>query len=237
MANSFWNVYRNNHLLLSAWPFVFIVLSLASVITMFLLNKKINDSTNLEDQIKAKVEEERIKILSELNKNKEEEKISEEDNEDIKIEVTKIIPKGKFNGADSFAKKLLSNLAQEIELAQGIFYIAGTKKKNFSFLSGYAITKEDPIQDFILGENLNGQAAQTQEMMIIDEIPENYFNVESGLGKSKPKNLILIPIVDKKKTIGLLELAFFIKLEKKHINLISAISKPIAEKLVLIQKS
>jgi len=237
VANSYWNHYRNNHLLLNAWPFIYIVLSLASVVAMFLWHKKISDNTQMEDQIKLRVEEERIKILSELNKNKEEEEIIEDDREEIKTLLNQILPKGKFKGADAFAKKLLSNLAQEIELIQGIFYIADAKKKNFSFLASYAITSEEPIPDFIIGENLNGQAAQTQEVMIIDEIPEEYLDIESGLGKGKPKSLLLIPIVDKKKTIGLLELAIFIEVEEKHKTLMSAISKPIADKLILIQKS
>ncbi len=231
LAFPFWNSCSTP----KAWPIVFLVLSLISLTGLFLLHKKASDTESIEDQVKQKVEKERIKILNELTKTKEE-VIVEDDKEEINNLVGKIIPKGKFKDLESFAKKLLSNLSNNLELAQGIFYVADAKKKSFHFIVGYALTSEDPIPDFILGENLNGQAAQTQEVMIIDEIPEEYFDIESGLGKSKPKSLLLIPIVDKKKTIGLLELAIFIKVEEKHINLMSAISKPIADKLIQIQK-
>lgn len=236
-AISFWNGYIENNAVPKAWPFVFLFLSLASLSSMFLLHRKISDTKPIEDKIKKEVEEERIKLLTELNKNKEEEEIIADDKEEINTQVNKIIPKGKFRGIESFTKKLLSNLAQEIELSQGIFYIADAKKKTFSYLSGYAITSKNPISGFTLGEDLTGQAAQIQELMVIDEIPEDYFDIESGLGNSKPKSLLLMPIVDKKKTIGLLELAIFIEVKEKHKKIISAMAQPVAVKLLQIQKS
>ncbi len=202
-----------------------------------MLHNKTSNENLIEDQIKQKVEEERIKLLNELNKNKEEKETIVNDIEEINTQVNKIVPKGKFKTLEDFAKKLLANVAQEIELLQGIFYIADAKNKNFSYLAGYAITSEEPIPGFTLGENLTGQAAQTQELMVIDEIPEDYFDIESGLGKSKPKGLLLMPVTDKKKTIALLELAIFIEVQEKHKNIVAGITKSVAEKLIQIQKS
>ncbi len=236
MVISFWNGYMKNNVSPKVWPFIYLFFALASLTYWFLLQKKVADDKLIEDKINRKVEEERIKLLDELNKNKEDKEIIVDNAEETHALVNKILPKGKFQSSESFVKKLLSNMAQELEVWQGIFYIADAKKKNFSYLSGYAITSEEPVRGFTLGENLNGQAAQTQELMVIDEIPEDYFHVESGLGKSKPKSLLLMPIVDKKKTIGLIELAIFIEVQEKHKKIISAISKPVAEKLVQIQK-
>ncbi|MBN2524663.1 MAG: GAF domain-containing protein [Bacteroidales bacterium] len=236
MAISFWNGYMKNSVSPKIWPFIYLFFALASLIYWFLFQKKVADDKLIEEEINRKVEEERIKLLDELNKNKEDKEIIADKEEEIHTLINNILPKGKFQSSESYVRKLLSNLAQELEVWQGIFYIADSKKKNFNFLSGYAITSEKPIPGFALGENLNGQAAQTQELMVIDEIPENYFNVESGLGKSIPKSLLLMPIVDKKKTIGLIELAIFIEVQEKHKKIMSAMNKPVAEKLVQIQK-
>jgi len=233
MGFSFWNSCSTP----KAWPFVFLILSLISLAGLFSLNKKISDTESIEDQVKQKVEEERIKILSELTKTKEEEVSIEDDKEEINKLVSKIIPKGNFKDRESFAKKLLSNLSNDLELAQGIFYVADAKKKSFHFLAGYALTSEESVPDFTMGVDLNGQAAQSQELLVVDELPEAYFDIESGLGKSKPKSLLLVPLVDKKKTVGLLELAIFIEIQEKHRKIIAAISKLVAEKLIQIQKS
>jgi hypothetical protein len=191
----------------------------------------------VEERIKQKVEEEIIKILDELGKNQEEKKAAAEQEENIDALVNNMVPKGKFQSQENFAKKLLSNMADEIGLVQGIIYIAEKGKKSFRFLAGYALTSEDPVPGFKPGENLTGQTVQTQEVMIVDDIPESYFNIESGLGKSKPGSLVLIPIVEKKRSIGLLELAIFMEVHDKQRKIFSALNKPVADKLMQIQKS
>ena len=237
MGFSFWSGYFNTNITPKSWPFIFLVLSLASLSSLLIIHRKASDTKILEDQMKQRIEEERVKILSELSKKKEEKEQMVDDEKEIKTSVDKIIPKGKFKSLDTFGKKLFVNLAQEMELLQGILYIADAKKKSFIFSSGYAITNDKAIPGFSPGENITGQAAQTQDIIVIDEIPEDYFEVESGLGKSKPKSILIVPIVDKKKTVGLIEMSVFIAIEEKHRKILTAMNKPLAEKILLIQKS
>jgi hypothetical protein len=47
--------------------------------------------------------------------------------------------------------------------------------------------------------------------MTIHDIPESYFNISSGLGNSKPRFLLLIPVLFKEECIAVIELATFKK--------------------------
>jgi two-component system chemotaxis sensor kinase CheA len=48
-------------------------------------------------------------------------------------------------------------------------------------------------------------------MMILYDIPEDYFNVVSGLGSAKPRFLLVVPVISGEACIAVLELAAFKK--------------------------
>ena len=144
------------------------------------------------------------------------------------------MPKGNIKNAAGYAEKLLKGLSDELQVSIGIAYLA--KGKKYAYLAGFALTGDTP-PDFKEGENLNGQAALSKEILIAENIPEDYFNIESGLGKSKPKTLIIVPLLHKNKTVAILEIATFIESDDKIINILNKVSTQAAEKLVQLQKS
>ena len=78
----------------------------------------------------------------------------------------------------------------------------------------FAITGQE-VDPFVIGEGIAGQAAEDKKPIRINDIPENYFDVSSGLGNSKPKHLMFIPIVYKNQTIALIEAGSFEKPDEK----------------------
>ena len=47
--------------------------------------------------------------------------------------------------------------------------------------------------------------------MVLHDIPEQYFTVESGLGSSKPRFLLITPLIFENECYGVIELSAFKK--------------------------
>lgn len=233
LAISFWNQGVKSKTDFNSWPVILLVLSLIGIVYTYIFSRKITDPLLIENRIREKVDEARSLITEEF-KSKEEEVINKEENlEEI---IQKIIPKGKFKSHQSFAEKLLANLSNEMQASIGIIYLA--KGKKFNFLAGFALPGEEIPAAFGTGENLNGQVAQTQEVLIVRDVPENYFRITSGLGNSKPNTLVIAPLLENNTTVGILEIATFIKDDDDTIlKLLDRIGRIAGEKLTQIQKS
>ncbi|MFE2147086.1 HAMP domain-containing protein [Streptomyces sp. NPDC059456] len=61
---------------------------------------------------------------------------------------------------------------------------------------------------FALGESLVGQAARSHRIIATDQVPGDYV-ISSGLGRTTPGSLIILPIVADDQVLGVLELASF----------------------------
>jgi hypothetical protein len=212
------------------WPLIFLVLGIISTTLLYLLYSKATDTKIIEEEINNQVNQARAQIIEELNKDKE--TVEEIDKkQEIETSVNKIIPKGKFKTADSLIKKLFTNLTNEFQIVCGIYYSFNKQKKVFSMLTSYALQSEEPVPDFKMGENLNGQAAENKEIMVVTDIPEDYFTIESGLGKGKPRNIIILPILGNKTTTAVLEFATFIEMPANGNEILSQVAKIMGEKI------
>jgi hypothetical protein len=232
IAISFWNSIRDNKNP-GAWPLVFLILAIISAALFYTIYLKATDQRITENLISAKLAEERARILSEMDR-------KEEVKEDVSVELDekagKIVPKGNIKTAESFATKLLANLASELQVVLGIVYTSKGKNSSFGFLAGFALPADQKSPDFKLGENLNGQAAQNKEILILRNLPEQYFSIESGLGSSKPRNLIIAPIVNDNKTIAIIEIATFIGIDVNTELLVNKVCTLAADKLAQLLK-
>ncbi len=214
---------------------IFISLLLIAGFLLFFIAFNLSDKTKFENYIDKIRKEERTKILTEIEEKEKSEQVEIKENVNIEDIIRNIIPEGKdIKSNESFAKKLLSNLAKEMQIVQGLCYIK--KKSSFSVIGEYAFTKEDKPADFNPGETLPGQAAENREVMLIEEIPENYFHVVSGMGSSIPKHLLFVPILDKNKTIAILELASFSPFKNIYIDIFNKLKNKLGENFKKLSK-
>ena len=234
MAVLFWNKGLKAHLAFGIWPVIFLILSLIAASGFMVLYLGATDTKKLHAIIQEKVTDERSKLLAELEKKKEPEAAEQEKSD---IDVQKIIPSGNFKTEESFANKLLANLSNNAQVSIGIYYHFDNKSKKFRYLTGFAFTGKNPPADFKPGENLNGQVAESKQLMILKNVPESYFTIESGLGKSKPRNIVIAPIVNNNRTIAIIEIATFIEADTRLEKMINEVCLLSAKKLEQINKS
>jgi hypothetical protein len=75
------------------------------------------------------------------------------------------------------------------------------------------------------GEGLVGQCFADKKLIHLQQIPENYMEITSGLGKKQPDALVLSPLLFNEEAYGVLELACFGKAEDHKISFIKKASE------------
>ncbi|WP_042131526.1 CHASE3 domain-containing protein [Paenibacillus sp. FSL R5-0345] len=121
----------------------------------------------------------------------------------------------------------LGKTAEVIGYPYGALYIR-TQDHNRDLLnrtSTYAgnsgITDHRP---FLIGEGLVGQCAKEARLMHLQDLPENYISIQSGLGLSAPKSLLLLPVSFSGEVVAVVEIATFSPLTEPQIDFLESIS-------------
>jgi CHASE3 domain sensor protein len=73
---------------------------------------------------------------------------------------------------------------------------------------GFSKENEQSEQSFDHAESLVGQAALTKRLIHLNDVPDNYLKVTSGLGETKPRHVIVLPINHDGDVNGVIELGF-----------------------------
>jgi len=105
------------------------------------------------------------------------------------------------------AKGILSYLAPMIGAHQAAFFSVSSENK-LVMTGGYARSQAQiSLLSFQFGEGLVGQCALNKRIMLIENIPDDYITIDSGLGKTNPKTILLLPIVREGEVLAVLEFA------------------------------
>ncbi len=73
---------------------------------------------------------------------------------------------------------------------------------------GFAEAWAGQGQVFQPGESLVGQAVREDRMLALDELPQDYIKVSSGLGRSAPRQLLIAPFRNEGEINGVIEIGF-----------------------------
>lgn len=106
----------------------------------------------------------------------------------------------------------LQAICKQLEAGQGAFYeaIEIDGKRFVELKAGYALTMgESTLIRFEFGEGLVGQSALSKQTLYIDEVPEGYVKIISGLGTASPRYVLIVPVQQKESLLGVIEIASF----------------------------
>ena len=76
-----------------------------------------------------------------------------------------------------------------------------------------------------MGEGLVGQCAFEKERIILTNVPGNYIKISSGLGKAKPANLIVLPVLFENKCKAVIELASLDAFSETHLDFLKPVNR------------
>jgi signal transduction histidine kinase/CheY-like chemotaxis protein/HAMP domain-containing protein len=112
------------------------------------------------------------------------------------------------------AELIMEELAPLLGAQHGTFFLTGEwgGETRLRLIAGYGLRaeKDAPIQ-YRIGQSLIGQVAKSKRPIVVDDIPQGYIRISSGLGEAPPANLAIMPIMFEDQVLGVVELASFTK--------------------------
>ncbi|MCP2241612.1 HAMP domain-containing protein [Lentzea aerocolonigenes] len=110
------------------------------------------------------------------------------------------------------AELIMDELTPLVSAQFGAFYLADAddagNHHELRLISSYGHPADDtrPTR-FRFGQSLVGQAARSRRTIAVDEMPADYIAITSGLGRTAPVNLVVLPIVVEDQVLGVIEVA------------------------------
>lgn len=123
------------------------------------------------------------------------------------------------------ASLIINKLTPLIDAAYGVFYFREKDKgiDQLIKLAAYADSSNHAKQIIKIGEGLVGQCVIENKKILLNQLPDGYIRISSGLGEAKPIHLMLMPIEFEGNVIGVLEFASFKPFLNHHQALIERI--------------
>ncbi len=121
---------------------------------------------------------------------------------------------------NQLSSEILSLLGEITDLKIGAVYYK-TDKDMLEMVGAFCFdTRRSSSLQFKIGEGIIGQAVVEKRPLVFEDVPEDYMLIQSGLGKSSMKQILIIPLVLNNEVIGVLELGYtntINKLEKEFM--------------------
>lgn len=105
-------------------------------------------------------------------------------------------------------------------------------KGKVELVSCYAYEKRKyKVKEVFVGEGLVGQCVVEGETIYLNDVPGDYVNITSGLGKATPRSILIVPLQVNEEIFGVVEIASFKNIEDYQVKFVEDLSESIASTL------
>ncbi len=151
-----------------------------------------------------------------------------------------IISKQRRN-VDGFANALISDLVKYVNASVGVFYILEDEDPSnplLKIIAGYNFTPHIHGKDkFEVGEGYIGTCFNEKKTLKLDDLPDKFVILASGLGEISLRHSILVPLIEDNKCCGVIEIASIDKLPDYKTGFIEKIAGSIASVITIMKIS
>ncbi len=106
----------------------------------------------------------------------------------------------------TLANNVIQHLCKFLSAQVGALYILDEQDEMLKLAGSYAYSKRKHVaEQFELGQMLIGQAALERQTIILSDVPEDYIAIGSGLGRTPPTNIAVIPFLYDEQVVGVIE--------------------------------
>ncbi|MCS6822430.1 MAG: GAF domain-containing protein [Microscillaceae bacterium] len=143
---------------------------------------------------------------------------------------------------DKVADLVLTTIVEHLQAAQGAIFFAikdlDNQPTHLVLKSCYACSENRILQKEIqLREGLVGQCFVKREIIFLEQIPQDYIQIQSGLGQAAPRSLILLPLQFNDQIIGVIEIASLYKLENYQIDYLERAVEVITANFIALEST
>lgn len=126
------------------------------------------------------------------------------------------------------ARGIIEYLAEFMDSQVGALYLSD-EKDTMKLIASYAYAKGKHLaSEFCLGEGLIGQAALKKQIILVNQVPEDYITIQSGLGEAVPRNILVLPCVYNDKVLCVIELGSFYDFTDNKVEFMNLVNENIA---------
>ncbi len=142
---------------------------------------------------------------------------------------------------EKLADEIIKLLVVYLNANQGALFIINTADKTDEFMeltACYAWNKKKFLKDRVKkGDGLTGQAWAEKNYIYLKEVPDDYIQLTSGLGKALPRTVLIVPMVLNNVVFGVIELASLHTFEQYQIDFLVKTGENIASTLSILKSS
>lgn len=153
---------------------------------------------------------------------------------------SEILRNSNRQSSQEFYDNIINNLVRYLDVAQGgIFSIQEATAKLPAFMvlkSSYAYERKKSLEKQLTYEDgLIGQVWRERDLVYINDIPEDYAEITSGIGHAKPKSVLVVPLISNDYLNGIIELASFREFQPYQIEFVKRLSESISSTIARLQ--
>lgn len=141
----------------------------------------------------------------------------------------------------SLADNVIKNLVRYLSANQGGLFIYNTEEENeeeayFELISAFAYNRKKYYKKKIMyNDGIIGSCAVEKNTVYMTDIPDDYIEIESGLGTANPRCILIVPLKLEDKIFGAIEIASFIPFEKHEVGFVEKLAENIASSFAAAQ--
>lgn len=126
---------------------------------------------------------------------------------------------------DQLSCNIMGALCRYLSIEAGALYLA--TEQQIELAGSYSLTGRQQLV-CSYGEGVIGQAAADRKVTVINNLPDDYLLIRTGLGQAPLKHLLIYPIIKDKRLVGLLELVSLTEISAVNMEFIQWVSPQIA---------
>ncbi|SHG77730.1 Signal transduction histidine kinase [Chryseolinea serpens] len=127
---------------------------------------------------------------------------------------------------NELAQEVVNQLTSYMKAQIGAIYL--TEGGQLNLVGSYAFqNRKDNSNVIKLGQGLVGQAALEKKSIIFSPVPDDYIKINSGLGNSSPKNIIVFPFQYAGQLKGVIEIGSINQFSELDLQLLDLVSENI----------
>ncbi|MBY0122060.1 response regulator [Bacillus sp. S/N-304-OC-R1] len=110
----------------------------------------------------------------------------------------------------SLGEEFINQLSRAVNANMGVFYIKETEKGKTIYrkIASYAEGKHGAGREYFYdGEGLVGQCAIDKRVLLLNDVPNDYKLITTGLGSVGPRSILMAPVLIKDEVVAIVELA------------------------------
>ncbi len=143
------------------------------------------------------------------------------------------------NSTQELSDHIVKSIVKYLETNQAGLFLLNDEDKNdvhFQMVAAFAWDRKKFVSKRVeIGEGLVGACALEKESIVLTEIPDDYVLITSGLGKSTPRFVVLVPLKHEDEVLGVIEMASFKKLEDYQIEFLEKVAESIASSILSVK--